>query len=68
MIVLECANQDGTTYFRGVMVVSIHTVTADEDSEFTWMKFWDGVKMVNFKTTNSPNEIAHMVKQTRERS
>lgn len=61
MITLQCVNINGSQYARGIVAASINTVTEDDESPFTWVKFWDGSKAVSIKTPSTVEEITAKV-------
>jgi hypothetical protein len=64
MIAVTCINQNGETYQRGILAVSLNTITEHEEHTVTkprsWIKFWDGAKAVNVVVAHSVHDIARM--------
>ena len=64
MIEVTCINQNKETYQRGIVAMSINTVTEHEDHTITrplsWIKFWDGTKAVSLVVTHSVYKITRM--------
>ena len=65
MINVNCTNQQGNTYSRGIVAASINTVTEHDDSTAdkpqSWVKFWDGEKATSIVATSSVAAITRAV-------